>query len=308
MTENILNLNRTYSPRREMEAFEALVSSHMKDPRKVSRSILDSQMLPSELASELNLDQKMYSDVVEFLSSKTGFSIATVADYQYPKLAEWIKYPMALFYYKGALQLLDSRCVSVVGSRKASKRGLEEASRIGYSLAENGYTVVSGLAEGIDTAALTSSLAQSGDVIAVIGTPIDEYYPKKNRDLQDYISKHSLLISHVPFLYYKNAHFQVKRRLFPARNEVMSAISEATIIVEAGTSSGTLTQAKACLDQGRKLFILDFNFDNPHIDWPERFEKLGAVRVSSMSEILDHLGEVKHDTGETLEEDRRWHP
>src|ERR1019366_8913989 len=108
---------------------------------------------------------------------------------------------------------------------------------------------------------------------------IDEYYPKENRDLQDLIAKSHLLVSQVPFYRYATEPFRSRRNYFPQRNETMSALSEATIIVEASDTSGTLTQARAALEQKRKLFILDSCFERPDITWPRRFEARGAIRV-----------------------------
>jgi DNA processing protein len=146
------------------------------------------------------------------------------------------------------------------------------------------------LAKGIDTAALTGALEARGKVIAVIGTPIDEYYPKENKELQDYIASHHLLLSQVPFYKYKNEHFKARRYYFPERNKTMSALSEATIIVEASDRSGTLTQARACFKQKRPLFILNSCFENPDITWPHNYSKRDNVyRVQDINDIIQVL-------------------
>jgi DNA processing protein len=119
--------------------------------------------------------------------------------------------------------------------------------------------------------------------------PITEYYPKENKDLQDFIAKNFLLVSQVPIVRYYQQNFKSNRIFFPERNATMSAISQATVIVEAGETSGSLTQARAALHQGRKLFILDSCFQNPGLTWPKRFEKQGAIRGSDYDDIKNAL-------------------
>lgn len=148
---------------------------------------------------------------------------------------------------------------------------------------------MSGLARGADTAALKGALRGCGEVVAVIGTPIDEYYPKENRKLQEEIARRHLLLSQVPFFRYAQEPFQAKKRYFPERNATMAAVSDATIIVEAGETSGTLTQARACIAQGRKLLILESCFRKPGLTWPRQFVARGAIRVADMNDVLREL-------------------
>ncbi|QBY43750.1 DNA-processing protein DprA [Arsenophonus nasoniae] len=115
------------------------------------------------------------------------------------------------------------------------------------------------------------------------------FYPKQNIELQQRIRENYLLISQVPFKRYLDQDYRTNRLFFPERNATMSALSEATIIVEASDTSGTLTQARAALDQGRKLFILDSCFKNSTISWPEKYEARGAIRVKNYQDIKDNL-------------------
>ena len=220
---------------------------------------------------------------------KRGFLVSVHGDFQYPKRLREAKYPIELFYYKGDLGLLDSPCVSVVGARKCTEEGIKRTKRLVKGLVENKYTIVSGLASGIDTVAMEATITSKGNTIGVIGTPIDEYYPKENKLLQDEVSSKNLLMSQVPFYRYYKEPFLSKKRYFPERNVTMSALSFATIIVEASDTSGTLAQAKACLDQRRKLFILNSCFENPNISWPRKYEELGAIRVHDLDDILNVL-------------------
>ena len=128
-----------------------------------------------------------------------------------------------------------------------------------------------------------------GRTIAVIGTPLGQAYPKSNTDLQARIASEHLLISQVPVERYAAQNPRVNRFFFPERNKTMSAVSEGTIIVEAGETSGTLIQAREALKQGRKLFILNSCFERSDLTWPARFEKDGAVRVRDYDDVRRQL-------------------
>ncbi len=280
------------SPREEMLAYEILLSRLNTPVKNLVSELRTSKALPSEfLKAEGNLfHHEVFADVQRYLSTKTGFSVSISGDFQYPKGLRELDVPVGLFYYRGDLGILESRCVSIVGTRQATSNGLARARTLAAKLSQAGFTIISGLAEGIDTAALSSAMDAGGPVVAVIGTPIDGTYPKENAALQESIARKHLLISQVPFYRYKVEAFKMKRLYFPMRNETMSALSEATVIVEAGETSGTLTQARACLKQGRKLLILDSCFRNDSITWPRRFLEKGAIRVANLEDILAALG------------------
>ena len=209
---------------------------------------------------------------------------------EYPAKLRDADHPVEVLYYLGNWELVETPSVAIVGTRNPSQEGALNAGRIANSLSKAGYTIVSGLAKGIDAAAHQAAIAAGGATVAVIGTPLYEYYPKENRDLQDKIAEEHLLISQVPFLRYSDQNYKTNRLFFPARNVTMSALTKATIIVEAGNTSGTLVQARAALAQGRKLFILESCFRNRELNWPARFEKQGAIRVRNVTEIMDVLG------------------
>ena len=134
-----------------------------------------------------------------------------------------------------------------------------------------------------------TAMSLSGRTIAVLGTPLSKSYPKENSELQNEIAKKFLLISQVPVCRYSVQGPRGNRLFFPERNITMSALTDATIVVEAGETSGTLIQSRAALSQGRKLFILDSCFRNPALTWPEKFERLGAIRVKEYEDIRKYL-------------------
>jgi len=289
------------SPYEEMIAYETLWAIDGMTEAKLSQLFRDTNDLPSKvLAKNFGAQQSLLESsdrvselkakVVEFLGKRLGtFSVVVNRDFQYPHGLRDAKHPIEVFYYKGNLDLINTKSISIVGARKASVEGLKRAKQLSKGLVAEGFTIVSGLAAGIDTAALTSAIDSKGNVIAVIGTPIDQYYPKENKGLQDQIAKEHLLISQVPFYRYSQEHFNLHRHHFPRRNVTMASISQATVIVEASDTSGSLTQARACISQNKKLFILESCFQNPDIKWPHSYEKQGAIRVKVLSDILVHL-------------------
>jgi DNA protecting protein DprA len=191
----------------------------------------------------------------------------------------------ATVFYAGELDLLDAPTISIVGTREVSDAGWKRASQLARDLVKGGVTIVSGLAKGVDTAALTSAISNGGRVAAVIGTPLDKAYPAENAELQQQIYAHHLLMS--PF----KEGDRVFRSNFPVRNRVMAAVCDATVIIEASDTSGTLHQAAECVSLGRWLFIAKSVVDDKNLKWPARF--LGQPKVgvlSSPDEIISAIG------------------
>jgi len=280
------------SPRLELGAYEAMwLESGASFKSIAERFNADPEALPSDFVSPAKAEE-CASLVLAMLKARSvhrfGVRINHAGDY--PKKLRDAKHPIELLYYRGAWELVETRSVAVVGTRDPSSEGAARARKLARMLVERDFTVVSGLATGIDTAAHTAALEAQGRTIAVVGTPLGEVYPKENRDLQEHIANNFLVISQVPVLRYSKQGPKHNRLFFPERNATMSALTEATIIVEAGETSGTLTQARAALHQQRKLFILDSNFKRPELTWPARLEEQGAIRVRDPQDIWDALG------------------
>ncbi|WP_316202860.1 MULTISPECIES: DNA-processing protein DprA [unclassified Bradyrhizobium] len=281
------------SPRRELGAYEALWLEKGATFKTIAEKFAsDPTAVPSDFVSAAVADARA-AEVLAALKkagvSRFGTRLNLTGNYP-PKLRD-AKHPVEMLYFQGAWELVETRCVAVVGSRNATEEGVRRAAKIARALVERGYTVVSGLATGIDTAAHTAAMEAGGQTIAVIGTPIGTYYPKENQALQRQIAEQHLLISQVPVLRYASQHVPQNKLFFPERNATMSALTEGTIIVEASDTSGTLTQARAALHQGRKLFILDSCFKREDITWPANFEKRGAIRVRDLADIWGALGD-----------------
>ncbi len=189
-------------------------------------------------------------------------------------------------YVAGDTTLLQQGArVSIVGSRKASSDGVARAKKLARLLIERGITVVSGLAEGIDTAAHTAALDAGGRTVAVIGTPLDKVYPRQNAKLQEQLMRDQLVISQFP------VGSATQRKNFPLRNRTMALISDATAIMEASDTSGSLSQGWEAIRLGRGLFIAKSLAENKALRWPEELMHYGARILSdqTLDELFDFL-------------------
>ncbi|CAI9673400.1 DNA-protecting protein DprA [Elizabethkingia anophelis] len=279
------------SPLKEMIAYEAIWDMTEKASfKKIFETFKSNKFaLPSLIVTNEVIDN-YHEKLKELIEDKNdAFEVIVNHTFNYPEKLRDAQEPVEVLYYKGNLELLKEKSVAVVGSRNISEEGKKRTKKLVKGLVENGYTIASGLAKGVDTYAHLSAIYYGGKTFAVIGTPINMYYPKENKSLQDHIAKKYLLISQVPIIKYSKQGIKGNRLFFPERNKTMSALTDATIIVEASDTSGSLTQARAAFAQGRKLFILDSCFENKDITWPAKFEKQGAIRVKVISDILNNL-------------------
>lgn len=281
----------TISPFAEMAAYEALWSEKgasfktIADRFRSVPGVTPSELVPPNVVAEFNT--KLNHIFQKYNVGRFGVRVHGAGDY--PEKLRDATHPIELLYYKGWWDLVYTSSVAVVGSRKVSEDGKRRTRKLVHHLVNDGYTIVSGLAEGVDTIAHKSAIEFGGKTIAVIGTPLSHSYPKENSDLQNFIADNYLLISQVPFQHYIEHDYRSNRGFFPARNVTMSALTLATIIVEASDTSGTLIQARAALNQGRKLFILESCFHNKSITWPARYEEQGAIRVKDYADIRANL-------------------
>ncbi|MEI8715661.1 DNA-processing protein DprA [Mesorhizobium sp. ISC11] len=187
-------------------------------------------------------------------------------------------------YYSGDLSLLLRKCVSVIGARDVSPDGQARAKRVAKELSDFGIVVTSGLAKGVDIAAHRGAIDAGGKTIAVIGTPIEKAYPIEHAETQMEIYTDHLLISQ----------FRPGQRTFPSdfpkRNRLMAALTDASVIVEASDTSGTLHQAVECTKLGRWLFIANSVVEDPRLSWPKKFlEYENCVPLKNISDITTRL-------------------
>lgn len=194
------------------------------------------------------------------------------------------KFAPKKLYVAGALPIpLPSPRSAIIGSRRASSEGLEATRYIARFLARHNVIIISGLAEGIDTAAHKMAIEEGGNTIAVLGTPLNRAYPKANLALQEQIMRHHLVISQFPI-----GHTTWPKD-FVLRNRTMALISNASIIVEASDSSGSLHQGWEALRLGRPLFIWSSIMKDHSLSWPREMERYGAMELREPEEVLDVL-------------------
>ena len=286
---------RAISPLMEMGAYEALWDKPDTTFKTLSEKFAARpDAVPSDFVSPQKAHE--YADFVQMRfreADVTRFGVRVHGAGEYPQKLRDAAHPVELLYYQGWWDLVESRSVAVVGTREPTKDGIARAARLVKELVKDNFTIVSGLASGIDTVAHETAIEEGGRTIAVIGTPLSHVYPKDNAELQRKIAREFLLISQVPVKRYERQDYRRNRLFFPERNITMSALTEATIIVEAGETSGTLIQARAALHQGRKLFILD-NCFRKGLSWPQKFADKGAIRVVDYDDIRKHLSPTTH--------------
>ncbi len=182
--------------------------------------------------------------------SAAGMKLVTVLEPGYPPNLRAVHDRPPMVFVAGNLTPADAHGIAVVGARKATQDGTKKAGAVAGHLVDSGFTVVSGLAAGIDTAAHTAALARGGRTVAVIGTGLARSYPPENQALQRRIASECAVVSQ----FWPDA--PPSRRSFPMRNAVMSGITLATVVIEASDTSGSRIQARLALAQGRPVFLL----------------------------------------------------
>ena len=222
----------------------------------------------------------------------------------YPPLLAKTEQAPRFLYIRGKKSLLyEKRTVALVGSRQASKDAKTNTKRLAATLGKNGIIVVSGLAKGIDVTAHITALENGFNTIAVIGTNLNQYYPIENKDVQMEIEKNGLVVSQFP------PSSKTQRWFFPLRNGVMSGLSLATVIMEAGETSGALKQADFALKQGRQIIIPKSVLKNENITWPKKYVKMGAgvadtpmdvIKILSRNDIIN-VNNMEISTQQSLE-------
>jgi len=217
------------------------------------------------------------------LADKLGVCIIDITDQRYPTALKKIYDPPAVLYIKGGLLPSDSLAIAIVGSRHCSNYGTEQAARFAHLLAASGFTVVSGLAKGIDSAAHCGALSAKGRTIAVQGCGLANIFPPENKSLFDKISKSGACISELPMEYEPLA------ENFPPRNRIIAGLSLATIVVEAMPRSGALLTARAALEYNREVMAIPGKIDSPLSKGPHSLIKQGAKLVESVDDVIETL-------------------
>lgn len=203
----------------------------------------------------------------------------SILDDIYPLALKQIYNPPVLLFYQGDLELLEKSKLAVVGTRNASKNGVQSVQKIIKEL-NNRFVIVSGLARGIDTAAHIASLKNGGQTIAVIGTGLDNIYPKENKDLQTYIGKHHLVLTEY------EAGAQPLKYHFPERNRIIAGLVEGLVVCEAKMRSGSLITCERALEEGREVYAIPGSIMDGKSDGCHHLIQEGAKCITSGLDII----------------------
>lgn len=220
------------------------------------------------------------------LAQKLGVWLVNLADERYPPVLRRIYDPPPVLYVKGALIREDNLAISIVGSRGCSLYGQEQSSRFAHFLAAAGFTICSGMARGIDTAAHQGALSAGGRTIAVQGCGLATVFPPENKRLFELIAESGACLSELPLKY------EPLRENFPPRNRIIAGLSLGTIVIEAALRSGALITAKAALDYDREVMAVPGKIDSPLSKGPHFLIKEGATLIESVEDVTEALGHV----------------
>jgi DNA processing protein len=211
----------------------------------------------------------------------------TPADADYPRLLWETPDPPPVLYYRGRAALMGALGqrpgIAMVGTRRPSDYGQRWTRRLSGSLAQQGFTIISGLAQGVDTEAHRSCLAAGGPTIAVLGTGLDVVYPPQNQRLYADLLETGLALSQYP------AGTPPDRSHFPVRNRIVAGLSRAVLVLEAGAKSGALITARLANDYGREVYALAGSLDNPESQGCLRLIHQGAQIILGEAELLESL-------------------
>ena len=214
---------------------------------------------------------------------KLGIRIIRWGTEEYPSFLANISDPPPLLYLKGTLLPEDGRAVAVVGSRHASAYGLQVCKKLCRDLAWQGWTVVSGMARGIDSAAHAGALAGGGRTLAIMGTGLDVIYPKENWKLAQSIAASGAVITEFPL------GTPPEPGNFPLRNRLISGLSLGVIVVQATAKSGSLITARMALEQDRQVFAVPGPIGQPEVEGTHRLIKEGAKLVERAEDVIEEL-------------------
>jgi len=226
------------------------------------------------------------------LAEKLDIWIINVDDKRYPPALKQIYDPPPVLYIKGSLTREDNLAISIVGSRLCSLYGQEQSSRLAHFLSSAGFTICSGMARGIDTAAHQGALSAGGRTIAVQGCGLANVFPPENKKLFELIAESGACISELPLGY------EPLSENFPPRNRIIAGLSLGTIVVEAGLRSGALITARIALENNREVMAVPGKIDSPLSKGTHRLLKQGAKLIESVEDVMEGLGYI----GEQLED------
>ena len=239
--------------------------------------------IKSDIAKQIIQPHFKHIEDIQRICDQKGITILHIGHPDYPAQLNEICHAPLILFCKGNTRLLKEPQIAIVGSRNATAAGLECASEFAYQLTVSGITVTSGMAIGIDGAAHKGALAGNGNTIAVLGTGVDEIYPKRHRYLYQQIAENGLIISEFLPGAVANKHH------FPRRNRIISGLSLGTLIVEAEIKSGSLVTAKYAVEQNREVFAVPGSIRSSLSSGCHYLIKQGAKLTENISDILEDV-------------------
>jgi DNA processing protein len=231
----------------------------------------------------IDIRNRVSLDVLEQEIISQGINVLTWDDPEYPDRLRQITQSPFVLYIKGEIDTDDIWSVAIVGTRRYSAYGQQVAENLSHTLAQNGITIISGLARGIDGIAHKEALAAGGRTIAVLGSGLDRLYPPEHRDLANLISKQGALISDYPLGTPPDG------SNFPPRNRIISGLSKCIIVIEAGEKSGALITATYAAEQGKEVFSVPGKITSPMSRGTNLLIKQGAHPLLDPQDVLDML-------------------
>jgi DNA processing protein len=243
---------------------------------------------------QAGLNQKTVDNLLDIRSSMDiqayydricaqGIRVITWLDEDYPQRLKNIQQPPPVLYLRGTYTLQDNWAVAIVGTRRVTSYGRQVTEQIATLLARNGVTVVSGLARGVDGVAHQAALSSGGRTLAVLGSGVDQIYPPEHRSLADKIEENGAIISdYAPGTPPESANF-------PPRNRIISGLSGAVVVVEAGDTSGALITASFAAEQGKEVFAVPGGIYSPQSRGTNKLIVNGAIPMLDPKDILDAL-------------------
>ena len=250
-----------------------------------ARDLTHHQLPEAAVAAITRPDETVIDSAMQWLSQPDHHLLCWDND-DYPALLRLINGPPAALFVDGDPGCLWQPQIAIIGSRNPTAGGLDHARDFATTLSRQGMTITSGLASGIDTAAHTAALDAGGLTVAVNGTGLDIVYPASSRKTAKRIPPQGAMISELPL------GSKPLRQHFPSRNRIISGLSLAVLVIEAGLNSGTLITARKAAEQGRDVFALPGSLHNPMAKGCHRLIREGARLVETTADIMQELGPV----------------
>jgi DNA processing protein len=263
------------------EAIFLAPRSELQNHINTKKTLVSLTRAPDDFESVLNLTNRWLAE-----AAQAQRHVLTLSDPHYPNDLLQTSDPPLLLYAQGALSLLAAPKVAIVGSRNPTPQGLENAKAFSRNLSQAGFTIVSGLALGIDGAAHEGALQGAGSTIAVVGTGLDRVYPKSHHALAHQISQHGLLLSEYPI------GTPPLPGCFPQRNRIIAGLASGTLVVEAALKSGSLITARLAAEYGREVLAIPGSIHSPQSRGCHALIKQGAKLVETASDVLEELEPV----------------